>query len=420
MNLAEFSKRAWRFSGSLALHALDGFKRASRRTIDERLQICSHCPDGKFDGTACTECGCNCNAEHKFLNKLAWSSESCPLGHWPAGEAAPPPRLTVGMACYRNFSQVWATCRSLALHHRDVEGLEILVVDNCPEFPARPAGYHGPHTCSERLRHYLAQLPGGKYVPWGEIQGTAAPRDQVFRQAAGDVVICVDSHVQIPPGALRKTVDWLDAHPEFRGLFHGPMLMDNDDPVTHMEPVWRGAMFGTWATARNHAAETLEARAERIRQFDPAWLSSTWNGFAAETEYEGPDQEPFAITMHGLGLFGCRRSDWLGFNPAFLEFGGEEGYIHAKYWHANRGVKLFPWLHWAHEFSDTTAAYPASLHARIRNYILGWDELGLELRPIHDHFFPGQNPDENRTWLKLCWEASQLKGTPTSTLEPVA
>ena len=35
-------------------------------------------------------------------------------------------------------------------------------------------------------------------------------------------------------------------------------------------------------------------------------------------------KEPFEIPMQGLGVFSCRTSAWLGFNPLFRGFGGEE------------------------------------------------------------------------------------------------
>ena len=50
----------------------------------------------------------------------------------------------------------------------------------------------------------------------------------------------------------------------------------------------------------------------------------------AGTDDRGRDSngEPFEIPMQGLGMFSCRKEAWLGFNPLFNGFGGEEGYIH--------------------------------------------------------------------------------------------
>ena len=358
----------------MARNAATGFRQSSVETLAGRLAICQTCE--KFDGFHCTECGCNCNGNANFFNKLALASERCPLGKWEAGEIAPPPRLTVGMACYRDFDGAYFTVRSLCRHHPEIiQRIEILVVDNCPELPERPPGYQGVHTASERIRDLMGRIPGGRYIPFGDVVGTSAPRDLVFREARGDVVICIDSHVLLDPLALSKTVEWLDANPDFHGLFHGPMLMDNDDPVTHMEPIWRDRMYGTWATAGD---------------FDPS----------------GPPRD---IPVHGLGLFGCRKADWLGFNPGFREFGGEEGYIQEKYRQAGRQVLLFPWLQWSHRFADSAASFPVSPRARIRNYVIGWAELGLDLDPIREHFFGGPSPMFHpHEWNEIVLEALEL------------
>lgn len=367
--------RAWRFGAAMVRSAANGFRQASQGTIRQRLEICSACD--KFDGTRCTECGCNCNADASWLNKLSHASESCPLQKWSAGEMQPPPKITVGMATHRDFAGTYFTVRSLRRHHPEIaDRLEILVVDNSPEFPDR-ANYNGPATASERLRQLLGMTHGGRYIPFDGVQGTSAPRDLVFREAAGEIVICIDSHVLLDPQALSKTVNWLDAKPNFNGLFHGPMLMDDDSPVTHMDPVWRSKMYGVWAT---------------LPDFDPLG-------------------EPREIPMHGLGLFGCRKKDWLGFNPAFREFGGEEGYIHHKYRQADRPVMLFPWLRWSHMFRDVfaNAEYPSSMRARIRNYVIGWSELGLDIDEIREHFFGGPVPQFfPAEWAGILEEAAQL------------
>ena len=183
----------------------------------------------------------------------------------------------------------------------------------------------------------------------------------------------------LPVGALGRTLTWFEQNPDFHGLIHGPMLYDNDEPVPCMAPFWGDGMLGQWAT---------------------------------DHRYHGPDSEPFEITMHGLGLFGCRKSDWLGFNPHFREFGGEEHYIHEKYRRAGRPVMLLPWLEWAHQFRDghAHAGYASSPHARIRNYVHGRVELGMDLDDIHRHFFvEGPRPGlwyREEDWLRILEEVA--------------
>ena len=54
------------------------------------------------------------------------------------------------------------------------------------------------------------------------------------------------------------------------------------------------------------------------------------------------DNPPFAVPAQGMGLFSCRREAWLGFNPNFRGFGGEEFYIHEKYRQAGRRTVCLP------------------------------------------------------------------------------
>ena len=72
----------WQFFRALIKHARDWFRKCSRKEIRQRLDICKTCD--QITGSACAHCGCTLNLEKRFLNKLAWRSESCPLGKWPA------------------------------------------------------------------------------------------------------------------------------------------------------------------------------------------------------------------------------------------------------------------------------------------------------------------------------------------------
>jgi hypothetical protein len=328
--------------------------------------------------------------ENALRNKLAMASEACPDGHWgPEEGVAPVPKITVGMAMFRDFDGVYFTCRALEMYHRDLAGqLEILVVDNRPELDG-PTDDSEPQmsreTASQRIRNLMSQLPGGRYEVYTERQGTAAPRDAVFQMARGEIVLCVDSHVLIAAGALARTVRWFADHPEFHGLVQGPLSYDNGQISTHQDPVWRDGMFGTWALDRRYA---------------------------------GPDGEPFAIPLQGLGLFGCRRGDWLGFNPHFAEFGAEEGYIHDKFRQAGHEVLCLPWLEWAHRFAaiGEHAKYPSSMRQRIKNYIHGRIDLGQDLDDVAQHFYGpaphglARSPGE---WDQLLLEC----GNELSTLE---
>lgn len=76
---AAFIHRLTNFSIALAKHVLHGLPAAPKEIIQQRFQICAECP--LFNGNACTheDCGCRVGDQEKFLNKLAWADQACPL-----------------------------------------------------------------------------------------------------------------------------------------------------------------------------------------------------------------------------------------------------------------------------------------------------------------------------------------------------
>lgn len=243
------------------------------------------------------------------------------------------------MAVYRDFDGVYFTVQALRLY-QDLTDCEILVVDNDSD---------------DRLRDWLGHWAKGvvRYERRNEVVGTSYPRDQVFKLADSEWVICMDSHVMLWPGAVKDFLLWARHYPDVPHLLHGPMVMDSiQGAVRKMLPIWRDNMYGIWGDT--HPIDSI------------------------------PNQA-FEIEMHGLGLFGCRKDAWLGFNPNFKGFGGEEGYIHMKYQKAGRKVLCVPQLKWLHKFGHGVN-YPLDLKDRVRNYVLGWKELGLSLGPIEEHY----------------------------------
>ena len=260
----------------------------------------------------------------------------------------PRPKLTIGMACYDDFDGVYFSVQALQLYHAEaMENVELLVVDNHPDGP------EGKTVCE-----FLTSWgPRSRYIAAPDAIGTAAPRELVFREAAGEAVLCIDSHVMLAPGALSHLLAYYDAHPQSRDLLAGPMLYDDCRSVsTHMDPQWRSAFFGVWAS-------------------DPRGQDA-----------DGP---PFEIPMHGCGLMSCRKDAWPGFNPEFRAFGGEEGYIHEKFRQRGGKVLCLPRLRWLHRFyRPHGVSYPLNLEGKVRNYLLGRIELGLPYDDVLDHFGP--------------------------------
>lgn len=231
------------------------------------------------------------------------------------------------------------TLQALRLYH-DTRDVEFIVIDN--------------FGC-DFTRGYVEDWHVGRYINYSNCVGTSLPRDLVFKEASGEVVMCLDCHVLLVPGALTKLRKFYSDNPGCMDLIQGPMLHDDLRGYnTHFDPVWREHMFGIWAT-------------------DPRGGDV--------------DGQPFEIPMQGLGLFVSRRDAWLGFNQAFRGFGGEEGYIHEKYRQAGRRCLCAPWLRWVHRFGRPYGtSYPLSIDDRVRNYLIGHDELKMDLRPIFEHF----------------------------------
>ena len=77
-------QKAGNFAKSAAAHVAAGMPRASDAEIERRFAICQGCEH--YDGKACTQCGCPVVRESRFVSKLAWANEKCPVGKWgPVG-----------------------------------------------------------------------------------------------------------------------------------------------------------------------------------------------------------------------------------------------------------------------------------------------------------------------------------------------
>lgn len=75
-------KRATNFVKAVVNHTITGAERVSQDEIDRRYEICKECP--LFSDGICkhNSCGCNISNVQKFLNKLAWKDQQCPLDKW--------------------------------------------------------------------------------------------------------------------------------------------------------------------------------------------------------------------------------------------------------------------------------------------------------------------------------------------------
>lgn len=255
-----------------------------------------------------------------------------------------PPRLTIGMATYDDYDGVYFSVQAVHMYHPEVlEEIEFLVIDNHPGGP-----------CSSDLKALGDWLPNYRCIPNDKIRGTAI-RDFVVREARTEFVLTMDCHVFIVPGALRRLLDYFYSNPDSSDLLQGPLLYDDLKTIsTHFEPAWREGMFGTWATDE--------------RGVDP-------------------DAEPFDIPMQGMGLSACRRDAWPGYNHRLNGFGAEEGYVHQKL--RNRGSRTLclPFLRWMHRFARPMGVHYENIwEDRIRNYMITFEEVGLDTKSVIQHF----------------------------------
>ena len=254
-------------------------------------------------------------------------------------------KLTIGMATYNEYDGVYFTVQAIRLYHPEVtDETEIIILDN------HPTGQDSP-----RLRDLADRVPQCRYVPYSDFTGTAV-RDALFRLALSPLVLVMDSHVLVAPGALKRLIDYGEAYPDSRDLLQGPILSDDHHHLdTHWTPL----------------PDLLDG------------FPGTW---AADERGLDIEADPFEIPLMGLGLFACRREAWPGFHPLFREFGGEEGYIHEKIRRNGGRTLCLPFLRWMHRFGPRRGGYPNTSQAHVRNYLLGYLELGMDFAPIHRYF----------------------------------
>ena len=282
-------------------------------------------------------------------------------------------KLTIGMATYDDYDGVYFSLQALRLyHHLDDSEIELLVIDNHPDGP-----------CSAALKSLEKDIPNFRYIPNNTVTGTAV-RDYIFKEARGEFVLCMDSHVLFAEGAIGKLISYFETNSQSSDLLQGPLLYDDLENIsTHFEVGWREGMYGTWA---------------------------------CDDRGKVPDQEPFDIPMQGLGVFACRRDAWPGLNRHFRGFGGEEGYIHEKFRRRGGRVLCLPFLKWVHRFNRPQGVpYRNTWDDRIRNYMIGWEELDLNTHEVRDHFsgFLGTDKVESILRSVECQVAADQLLTPT-------
>lgn len=272
--------------------------------------------------------------------------------------------LTIGMACYDDSKGVINTIQQIRLaNYQLMDRIRWVIVDNHPN-----------STHSTEIINFFGWLgTEHQYIPLASPVGTSAPRQMVFDVAQTDWVMCVDSHIFLAPGALEALLNYIDAHENSDDLLSGPILKDDLTVMaTHFQDIWNADMWGVWGLDQ--------------RGIDPT-------------------NKPFEIPAMGLGLFCCRKEMWKkvgGFNSKFRGFGGEEFYIHKKFYRAGAKCLCLPAVKWWHDFHKGNGIpykHAASTWNNARNYVIGHDELNLPFDNIMRMFVPHRVPMHE--WLYL-------------------
>ena len=257
-------------------------------------------------------------------------------------------KLTIGMTVYDDYDGAFFTLQSLRMHHAEVmDRVEFVVINNNPK-----------SNSGKELKNYLDFIREPLTYLEFTNYSSAFLKGKVFDLADTEYVLVLDCHVLLEPGCIKRLLDFYDAGLDQGNLLQGPLI--NDDLLsvsTHYdftEKKWSGYMWGSWATDNR--------------------------GFNRESQ-------PFEIPGTGMGLFTCRKRDWLGFNPKMRGFGGEEGYIHEKYKKHGKRTLCLPFLRWNHRFAKPLGVpYSLDIKERFRNYMIAFDEVGRDIKEVIDNF----------------------------------
>jgi glycosyltransferase involved in cell wall biosynthesis len=312
------------------------------------------------------------------------------------------PTVAVGMAHYNDPHGAMFSIQHLRLSTEPVS--EYILVDGTRDLPQ----------VTNALRDFGSKT-GVTVVDGSHLQGTSQTRNAVFENATADIVICMDCHVLLAPGAIKLVRKYFENPENRKNILSGPMLMDSLRPhsaATHMNSEWRDGMWGTWGTAWLSPEETpmmvvedtntgncllcplsgsLDYRGDVLDDvpYDGHEAILLARGFAPWTELSPPGAT-LEIPGQGLGCFAVWRESWPGFHREASGFGGEELCIHETYRQLGGQAVCLNGFRWWHRFfrESTTKMYPATNWQKVRNYVLWHNQLGLYLSPLQKEFVP--------------------------------
>jgi|TARA_R100000084_G_C4647203_1_gene147487 hypothetical protein len=321
-------------------------------------------------------------------------------------------KLSIGFAHHNDFSGAWFTIQDIRKEllfngRKDLlDQIEFVVVENDKK-----------SSHSNELKHFLVNtLSKEKSLVYSimSANGTGIAKNEVVKIANADFVLVLDCHVLLCPvvQTIEKLFKFIEENPETNHIYNGPLVYDDCMNLsTHLSDKWSDSMWGTWSTAMSCSCKNFNF--EIRTDGDQGKFHSVATGkeitkcencghnfYTDKNEGIIPtmmlnSDEPFEIFAQGTGCFFVRKDAWLGYNQHARGFGGEECYIHEKYRKAGHKAYCLPFLKWLHRFGrPEMPKYPLKNHYKLRNYILEFVELGLDLSPVKQHFSQQSDFDE--------------------------
>ena len=346
-------------------------------------------------------------------------------------------KITIGMAHHTDFHGVYFTIqdilKELRFNKREdlLNRLEFVIIENSKD---------------NQHAHAVKALKAGtglgdrfRVIDFPDSQGTSSTRNKIIQEARTDFVLVMDCHVLLCPviQTLEKLFEFIDRYPNTMHLYQGPLVYDNLTMIsTHFNDEWGGQMWGRWGAAwtcrckkKNFSIVSEDNRCKFVdleKQHPIGYCDHCFTIFPQEVNYPGHEalleklgfsklgfdsnESEFEIFSQGLGLFFTSKHAWLGFNEHCRGFGGEECYIHEKYRKANRKALCLPFLKWLHRFARPDGVkYELTIDNKVRNYILEFTELDLDLSPVYKEFVEESKFDENK-YNEMLEEAKSIYG----------
>lgn len=339
--------------------------------------------------------------------------------------------LTIGMAHHNDFHGAYFTIqdirKELIFNRRFdlLQKIEFLVIENDKDSEHAKQLSH--------LRHVSNNI---RILHFDDVVGTSATRNKIIEEATTDFVLVMDCHVLLCPvvDTLDRLFTLMSYEPKTNDLYTGPLVYDNMNQVaTHYNNSWGAQMWGQWGSTWECICESFkfsvinnDGKCKFVSMVEQEELTQCeycshklpdikFAGHENKLRKEGYQtfgknvhDQPFEVFAQGLGLFFTRKNAWLKFNEHARGFGGEECYIHEKYRKAGRKTICLPFLRWLHRFGRPDGVqYPLTTENKLRNYILEFTELDLDMAPLKKHFVEDCGFPEAE-WQNIVSEANSI------------